>query len=176
MELKELVERVGDIRHAQPTKYVRERVQEAAQALSRAGDMQLRVELANEALMALTAILYDSDSDGKPANIDPVTWRLLIPAPWGRAGWRRWGLRAWEADTLRAVLRVRSEMRRHTNLFDYNDPMRSWHVNVTDYPTVTAALTYLKTQPITLAEWRQHADIQNRAARARMQRSRDNRR
>ena len=172
MELKELVERVGDIRHAQPTQYVRERVQEAAQELSRAGDMQLRVELANEALMALTAILYDKDSDGKPANIDPVTWRLLIPAPWGRAGWRRWGLRAWEADTLRAVLRVRCEMRRHTNLFDYNDPMRSWHVNVTDYPTVTAALTYLKTHPVTLTEWRQHADIQNRAARLRMQRYR----
>ena len=169
MELKELVQRVGDIRHAQPTKHVRERVQEAAQALSRAGDMQLRVELANEALLAFTLILYDADSDGKLANIDPVTWRLLLPAPWGRAGWRRWGLRAWEADTLRAVVRVRSDMQRHANLFDYNDQARTWHLSVDAYPSVNDALTYWKKHPITLAEWRQHAEIQNSAARTRMQ-------
>lgn len=174
MEIKQMVERVADIRHARPSSHIRERVQEAAKQLSRAGDMQMRVELANEALIAFTSLLYQADSDRQPVNIDPVTWRLLIPAPWGSAGWRVWGLRSWEARVLRQILRVRSEARKHTHLFDYNVELKSWHLNANDYPTLTEAMTYLKHSPITLEEWRKHADILTNQARHRMTKYRRN--
>lgn len=176
MDLKELVERVGDIRNAQPSKHVRERVQEAAQQLSRAGDMQMRVELANEALLAFVSILYDADGDGAPANIDPVTWRLLIPAPWGSGGWKKWGLRSWEARILRQLLLIRNEARKHVDLFDYNAVSRSWHLNATDYGSIEAAHAYLKHYPVTLEEWRKHADIRAAQARERMSKYRERKR
>ncbi len=173
-ELKEFVGRVADIRHSRPSGNTRQRVQEAAQELSRAGDVQMRVELANEALAALCVVLYELDADQRPANIDPVTWRILLPTPWGRAGWRQWGLRRWEAEVLRRVLRIRTEMRKHKNLFDYNEQGRTWHLNRADYPTVEQALAYLKGSPITLIEWRKHADVIAEQARTRMQRLRLN--
>ena len=176
MELQQIVERVADIRHARPSANVRQRVQEAADALSRAGDIQMRVELANEALTAFTAILYQADSDGVPANIDPVTWRLLVPAPWGRGGWQHWGLRSWEAQVLGKILRIRCDSRKHVNLFDYNEISRTWHLNLSDYGAIDQAMAYLKAQPITLEEWRKHAGILTTAARERMARSRKNRR
>ena len=164
MELKDFVERVGDLRNAQPTKHVRERVQEAAHELSRAGDMQMRVELANEALTAFTSILYEMDSDGVLANVDRVTWRVLVPCPWGSAGWRHWGLRAYEAEILRHLLRVRCETRKHTSLFDYNEEARTWHLAFAEYKTARAAIDYLREYPVTLQEWRTH----DAAYRARM--------
>lgn len=174
MELTNIVERVQEIRSKGPGRVVKERIAEAAQQLSRAGDVQARVELANEALAALCVVLYEVDADQRPANIDRVTWRLLVPAPWGRGGWRRWGLRRWESEILRNVLRVRTQMRRHVNLFDFNEEGRTWHLNMGDYPTLETALAYLKAHPITLAEWRKFADITNETARARMQRHRLN--
>jgi len=172
VEIKQLVERVADIRNARPSASTRQRVAEAAQGLSLAGEAQIHVEMANEALAALTVLLYETDADGRPANIDRRTWRLLIPAPWGREGWRKWGLRSWEAQVLRQVLRVRNEHRTHVNLFDYDDQSRRWHLNRSDYPTLADALGYLKAHPVSLAEWRKHADILNAAQRDRMARLR----
>jgi hypothetical protein len=172
MKLPDLVERVQEIRSKGPGRFAKERLAENAQELSRAGTMQLRVELMNEAIAALVVVLYEADGDGRPANIDRVTWRLLVPAPWGRGGWKRWGLRRWEAEALRNILRVRTEMRRHVNLFDYNEEARTWHINRGDYPTLESAIAYLKVNQITLAEWRKQADVIAEATRIRMQRYR----
>lgn len=172
MEFEQLTERIQQIRSKGPGRVVKERIQEAAQALSRAGSMQLRVELANEALAALVAILYEVDADGRPANVDAKTWRILTPTPWGGAGWRRWGLRNWEQKCLNAILRIRCEQRRHVALFDYSEEARTWHLNLGDYPTLAGALAYLKAQPVTLAEWRPHADRLAEGTRLRMQRRR----
>jgi hypothetical protein len=175
MEIQELVERVGELRTKGPVRFGRERMAEAAESISRAGDTQLRVELANEALAALVTILYRTDADGRTANIDRLTWRLLVPAPWGRAGWRKWGLRAWEADTLRKILMLRCEMIRHQNLFDFNASGGAWHLDLKSYPTLPDAMTYLKRYPITLDEWRKMSEPAKVAARARMQRRRGER-
>jgi hypothetical protein len=172
MEITNLVERVQEIRAKGPGRFAKERLAENAQELSRAGDMQLRVELVNEAMAALCVILYEADTDGRTANIDRVTWRLLVPAPWGRGGWKRWGLRRWESEALRNILRVRTEMRRHVNLFDYNEEGRTWHLNRGDYPTLESAIAYPKAHQITLQEWRKQADVLSESARVRMQRHR----
>jgi hypothetical protein len=82
-----------NIRRANPRAYVQQRVGENAQALSRAGEAAARVERLNEALCHLVEILYQADEDGALPNLDPITYRLRIPAPFGAKGWRRWGLR-----------------------------------------------------------------------------------
>lgn len=172
MELTELVDRVQEIRAKGPGRFAKERIAEAAESISKAGDHQLRVELVNEALCALVVILYEADGDGRLANIDKTTWRILTPVPWGDSGWRKWGLRNWEARALRNILRIRSDMRKHISLFDYSEEGRTWHVNRGDFPTVESALAYLKARPITLTEWRPHADRIAKATRERMQRLR----
>jgi hypothetical protein len=146
-----------DIRKADPRAYIQNRMGENAAHLSRAGEQAARVERANEALCRLVELLYQADTDGTPANIDPVTHRILIPAPWGSRGWRAWGLRHWEAGRLRAILIRRCTARQQGQrapLFDFNSQANTWHLSLADYPVIESALFYLERKPITLAEWK----------------------
>lgn len=152
--------RAQEIGSVTPSQYVKQRISAAAASLSRKGMAAARVVGVNEALRHLTALCYETDSDGLLCNVDSTTHRLLIPAPWGEAGWRRWELRKWEARTLRAILLER-QSRWHPGarpaLFDYNHELRNWHLNLGDYPTLAAAAFWLERTPVTLAEWRSHA-------------------
>lgn len=174
MELDTLIERTQQVRDALPMPNIKQRMAEAAADLSRAGENQKRVELLQEAVLALTKLCYECDPDGQPANIDSRTYRLLIPAPWGKAGWRRWGLRAWEAEILRQILIVRCQMRRTEPLFDYNTEARTWHVNMQQYSRLDVALLYWKSNPVTLKEWRRHADVYRAQAHERTLRRQGN--
>ncbi len=139
---------------ANPPAAVRQRIASAADELNRAGAMAMCVELVNEALCKFTTMLYSKDSDNVYANIDPVTGRLLVCAPWGSAGWKRWGLRNWEARVLRAVLLSRLQAK-PLPLFDYGN--RTWYLNRGHYRTVGMAHAYLEVAPVALAEWRKYA-------------------
>lgn len=157
MDLLQIVDRKHEIREmAQPASVVKQRIAKAAQELDRAGSAMLHVELASEALCKFVAMLYRRDVDGVWANIDPKTHRLLVPAPWGNAGWKRWGLRNWEACIMRRILLDRVSDAKRPCLFDYNAETRLWYLNVIDYPTLEAAEHYLKRGAITLAEWRKY--------------------
>lgn len=157
MELLQVVDRKNEIRAAAlPAGMVKQRIAQAAQDLNRAGNMALHVELANEALTKFVIMLYYKDQDGGWANIDGRTHRLLVPAPWGSAGWKYWGLRNWESRILRCVMLERVRDAKRPCLFDYNGEARIWHLNVLDYPAIEAAQHYLQRSPITLAEWRRH--------------------
>ena len=170
----DIIERTQTIRElaSNPDKAIKQRMAQAAAELSRAGSNQTRVELLQEAVLAMTKLCYEADPDGQPANIDSRTYRLLVPAPWGRAGWKRWGLRAWEAEILRQILIVRCQMRRVEPLFDYNTEARTWHVNMQHYSRLDLALMYWKQNPITLKEWRRFADVYRAQAHARTIRGR----
>lgn len=149
------LDRKHKIRVQKPDAYVKQRLAETAQSISRAGDMAAHVELVNEALCNLVTILYQRDSDGDWSNIDRVTYRLLIPAPWGSKGWKLWELRSWEAIVLRRILIERSTDRTRPALFDYNNLSRTWHLNLGDYKTPAAALLYLeRLAPVKVDEWR----------------------
>lgn len=155
MELINVIDRKHEMRMLPaPSQYVRQRIAQAAEQLSRAGDMALHVEIANEALCHYVALLYQCDSDGVWANIDSRTHRLLVPAPWGSLGWKRWGVRKWEAETLRAVLMGRIGRPRHTPLFDYNGESRNWFLNAANYGSLDKANAYLKYCGVSLDEWR----------------------
>lgn len=157
MELLNIVDRKNEIRGlAQPASAIKQRIAQAAQDLNRAGSMALHVELANEALTKFTLMLYQRDSDNGWANIDARTHRLLVPAPWGSAGWRVWGLRNWESRILRSIMLERVRDAKRPCLFDYNSDNRTWYLNVLDYGVIEAAQHYLQRSPITLAEWRKH--------------------
>lgn len=172
MELDTLIERTQKLREVIPVPNVKQRLAAAAQELSLAGSNQARVELLNEAVLALAKVLYEVDPDGLPANIDSKTHRILIPVPWGRAGWKKWGLRYWESEILRQILIVRGQMQRVAPLFDYNEGARTWHLNYTAYGRLDQALMHWKHNQILLKDWRVFADAYRQRAQQRMDRHR----
>lgn len=174
MNLDTLIDRTQEVRQAasNPNQVIKQRMAEVAADISRAGNNQARVELLQEACLAMTKLCYECDPDGQPANIDSRTYRLLIPAPWGKAGWRRWGLRDWEAGILRQILIVRCQMQRVAPVFDYNEESRTWHANLQHYQRLDQALMYWKSNPVSLKEWRRHADIYRQKAHERTIRNR----
>lgn len=152
----------------------RQRMTATAAELNRAGEMQAHLDVAVTAIFNLVSVLYATDADGRPANFDTVTQRILIrPLPWGESGAAKWGLRRWEGQCLRRLLLDRVGQRRQwAALFDYNEYSRQWHVNAACYPDAEAALRWLKSDGPTLVEWRSVVQDYRLQAHERMQRFR----
>lgn len=142
------VARKGDIATAKPARFAALRA--AAESLTRRNVDRATVEVMAEAVQRLTVLAYEQDADGW-ANIDGATGKVLVPLPWGKVGYRRWGLRAAEANILRAMLQARQW---RLGVYLYDRSRRSWHVNQGDYPTLPDALAYWERQPLTVAEYR----------------------
>lgn len=121
-----------------------------AQRLTRRGVAGAKVELVNTALLAFVEVIFDADPDGVYANLDK-DGRLLIPAPWGRAGGRLWGLRATEQRAFSWLMRRRSDTE-SAPLFVFDAEYRLWFL-AAGY-TKHTALAYLRGMPVTLPEWR----------------------
>ena len=157
-ELLSVVDRKNEVRDSQPTQVIKQRLAVAADTLNRVGALAIHVEVANEALCKLVYVLYQKEVDGSLANVDTRTHRLLIPVPWGDRGWKRWGLRHWEAVVLRGIMLDRLTNKKRPSLFDYNTDTRTWYLNLVDYGVFDAAQHYLTRSPITVAEWRKVTD------------------
>ena len=158
MTILKMTNRKQDIRTSSPGAYVKQRIADAANALSLAGQMAARVELANEALCKLVELCYQPDDDNRAANVDVVTHRVLIPLPWGSAGWKRWGLRYHEALVFRAIMLGRQGVTPGgvVPLFVYDGTTRSWHLNVQDYRGLADGLAWLQAGQISLPEWKRY--------------------
>lgn len=146
---------------AQPDRFAPLRA--VGEALSRRGLAAAKCELANAALTAFVAILFDQDADGATPNMDG-DGRILIPAPFGRAGGALWKLRATEQRALNTAMRRRSEAEQ-SPLFVYDPAARAWLLG-RDYNRRSSAQAYLRLSPITLVEWR-HAWAATRSKWAR---------
>jgi hypothetical protein len=149
--------RAETINQAHPAAHVTQRaglLNTAAAAVSRRGVMAAKAELANGALLALVRVLYEPDTDGRPANFDPAGGRVLVPLPWGRMGGERWGLRASEARALRYIMFNRTAATSPAPLLDYDAEGRHWCLSLSNYPAQRWALQYLQQHPITVDEWR----------------------
>lgn len=146
-------ERIYELGNRRPAVVSRQRLAETAQDISRAGDLQLHLDACIAATVAFANVLFVVDGDGVPANLDPRTGRILIPAPWGASGWRRWGLRQWEAKCYRRLLLGRVAGRRG-GAFDYDKHSRGWFVDIYEYPNSEAVLLWLKREEPNLREWR----------------------
>lgn len=128
-------------------------ISRAAQALSLRNVDQATTELLNEALARLVLLAYERDETGALCNVDGATGKVLIPLPWGRAGYQKWGLSASEADTMRAIMFTRQRV--GVPLFFFDRSRRAWFVNLEDYPDGKVVLTQLKEWEIGVEEYRQ---------------------
>lgn len=148
------IQRKQGIAQATPERHTA--VRRAAEALSRRNADAAIVELFSEAMQRLTLLAYEHDADGY-CNIDPVTWRILIPLPFGKAGHRRWGISVSESVVLREMIQQRQAQRvnRPPGLWQYDRARRQWRVNIFDFDTLTDGQRYWQRWPLTVAEYRQ---------------------
>ena len=109
-----------------------------------------------EAMQRLTLLAYEQDDHGY-CNIDPVTHRLLIPAPWGRAGHRRWGITPSESVVLREMIQRRQAQQgnRPPGLWLYDRARRAWRLNLFDFDRVQDGQRYWQRWPLTVQEYRE---------------------
>lgn len=121
----------------------------AAQRLSKRAVYAATAALCNEALRQLHELVNDR-TDGVFLNFDTVTWRLLVPVPWGWRHCHLYGLRRTEADVLRAIMHKRSVTVTPPPLFTYD--AGKWYLNAADYRTTRDAAKYLDEYAITLEE------------------------
>lgn len=128
-----------------------ERLHEVARGISRKAMYEGVAGVCNAALASVVSVCYDR-LDGRLVNIDPVTWRILVPVPWGKAGYLRYGLRSTEAAVLRAILVARAEQDSHPALFVYDPDARRWLAVLADYRSAGMAETYLDRYPIQAPE------------------------
>lgn len=161
-----LGERAIDIITKSPALNPRQRLAETANAFEADNNNEVRVQFLNTALHRFTITLYGKDTTGRYKFIDPVTYRILIGKPWGGYSWKIWGLRQWESRVLRGILIERSQTRRPYPLFKYGVKERQWYLNVTSYPDVDAAMSYIgQDYMIRLEEWHRFADTIRSKAR-----------
>lgn len=149
------LERKAAISNSDPERHTT--IQRAAEALSRRNADAAIVELFAEACQRLTQLAYERDDDGAWSNIDPVTWRLLIPAPWGRAGHRSWGITRTEAELLREMIQCRQLQTdsRPPGLWLYDRARRTWRLNLFDFDAVADGQSYWRRWPLRVTELRQ---------------------
>lgn len=173
-EFNQLLERAQGIVTLQPPAAITNRIADAANGLSLTGHSQAHLDIAITAIAHLIAAIYTHDADGRLANADHRTGRILMrPLPWGESGAARWGLRRWEGQCLRRLMLDRVGSRRRLPcLFDYNAESRQWHINLHDYPTGESALDWLKRDGPRLSEWRTIVNDYRSAAHQRMLRRR----
>jgi hypothetical protein len=148
------VARKGEIAQAAPARHTS--LRHAAEALSRRNVDAATVELFMEAVQRLTLLAYERDADGY-CNIDGITGRLLIPAPWGRSGHKRWGITPSESVVLREMIQQR-QMGRNAGapgLWVYDHSQRTCRLNLYDFDTLADGQRYWQKWPLTVAELRQ---------------------
>ncbi len=174
MELERLFDRAVEVAAAPAAGAIKQRLAQTATELNLAGHMEAHLGIATSAIAALISVLYATEADGRPANYDSATYRILLrPLPWGESGAARWQLRRWEGQCLRRLLIDRvGQRRRLPGLFDYNEFSRQWHVNAIDYPNAESALDWLRRDGPRIEEWRTIVSDYRAQAHARMRRLR----
>lgn len=145
------LERMETARAAHPSPFTPARaIAAAGTELTRRGLAALAVEHLQAALYRLVELAYELDHDNRLCNVDGRDGRLLIPAPWGSSGYKRYGLRRREAEVLRLFLfdAMAPTPGTAVPLFMYEG--RSWFVNLVDYPTRAEAGAWLKQSGLTV--------------------------
>lgn len=148
------IARKEGISHADPPRHSALRA--AAEQLSLRNVDAAVVELFMEAMQRLTLLAYERDADGY-CNIDPVTWRLLIPAPFGRAGHKRWGITPSEAVVLREMVQCRQIATgdRAPGLWLYDASRRAWRLDLFNFDVLADGQRYWQRWPFSVQEYRE---------------------
>jgi hypothetical protein len=158
-ETEDALQRSHRALDVQPGRHTAQRFADVAQSLSRAGVALAHAETCTAALQRVVELAYQVDTDSRRCNVD-IDGRLLFALPWGKSGYKRWGLRRREADTLRAILLARQtpQQGRAVPLFVYDTGTRAWYVNTQDYVCHAEAQAYLSKCGITSREYKAHLE------------------
>lgn len=162
--------RMEETRDARPAHHAPVRtVAAAGDTLTRKGLAALAVEHLTGALLRVIELAYEEDTDARLANVDAQDGRLLIPVPWGSAGYKKYGLRRREGEVLRLILfeRMTPKAGAPVPLFTYAEERRTWHVNLFDFPSRSAAGDYLRHAGVTVREYKRCLAIAQEADRSR---------
>jgi hypothetical protein len=148
------VARKEEIAKASPARH--STLRRAAEALSRHNADAATIELFSESMQRLTLLAYETDDHGY-CNIDPITNRLLIPLPFGRAGHKRWGITPSESVVLREMVQQRQAERdgRPPGLWLYDGSRRCWRLNLFDYDRLADGQRYWQRWPLSVVEYRE---------------------
>lgn len=144
-----MMERKVGLSNATPQRHTGLRA--AAESLSLRNVDAAICELMNEALARLVLLAFEVDAGGF-CNIDGATGKLLIPLPWGRNGYARWGLRPQEANILRQVLFDWEDDL--PSLLRYDRARRAWFVCLGDFDNVRVAKCWLRQHQVTIGVYR----------------------
>lgn len=150
--------RMEETRQAHPAPFSPARaVAVAGTELTRRGLAALAVEHLTAAVFRLLELAFEGDTDARLCNTDPHDGRLLVPAPWGSAGYKRYGLRRREGEVLRLFLleRMTPKPGSAVPLFLYDHERRAWYLNLNDYPTRAAAGEYWRHAGLTVRAYRE---------------------
>ena len=158
-EAEDALQRSHKALDVQPGRHTAQRFADVAQSLSRVGVALAHAEACNACLQRVCELAYQVDTDSRRCNVD-TDGRLLFALPWGKAGYKRWGLRRREADTLRAILMARQtpQQGRALPLFVYDAASRAWYCNVVDYASHAEAMGYVRQWGVTSREYKQTAE------------------
>ena len=144
------LERKAEISTAQPERFTS--LRQAAERLSLHNVDAAIVEVLNEALGRLLLLAYTTDTGGL-CNVDAMTGRLLVPAPMGRNGQAKWGIRPSEANVLRQILFDWHDEERSC-LFCYDRSRRAWYVDLANFPSAGLAKGWLRAHQISVGIYR----------------------
>jgi hypothetical protein len=125
-----------------------DRLQSVARGISRRSLYEGVAGICNAALASAVAVCFERLS-GQLVNVDRRTWRVLVPVPWGKIGYQRYGLRSTEGAVLRAIMVARADT---GPPFLYDADARRWLINLADYRTAGMAEAYLDLFPVTAIE------------------------
>jgi hypothetical protein len=141
-------------------------LRQAAESLSRRNIDMAILELFSEGLQRLSVLAYEQDEDGY-VNIDNVTHKLLIPALWGRAGYKKWSFTRGESEVLREMIQERQAQidSRPPGLWQYDRTRKRWFLNLFDFDTLADAHRYWQRYPLTVQELRRAYSRRSRATR-----------
>lgn len=154
MSVKDFVIDLAEVRSVSPKPYVERQQQRTLEELHRGAILKAELLRVNDALMRLTELIYSPSADGELDNVDAESGRILIAKPWGSIGREYFKLSRRTADIMRLALRNKRPSRRPA-LFFYDPSAKDWFVDMANYPTLAAAMFWVKHEAIDLGEWRQ---------------------
>ena len=167
MSVRDFVTELAEVRSISPKPYVERSQARQIEELHRGAILKAELLRVNDCVMRLTELLYQVSDDGERDNVDPVTGRILIAKPWGSMGRVYFGLSRRTADILRRCLLHKRPSKRPA-LYFYVGDANEWYVNLSDYPTLAAAMFWIRHEQISLSEWRQAgAEVREQVATGR---------
>jgi hypothetical protein len=137
------IERIAEVGLARPALYIERRLDERAAEMSEAGRAAAVAALLNRALLRYGEICWEPVGN-KPAGLDWVTGRCLLPAPWTTTSYRIWGLRRIEQAVLLRYMRLWSARPAIPPVWVYDAATKRWFGNLQGYTDLRSVVTILQ--------------------------------